>query len=265
MRVFFLAAALALTTATALATESGTRTAQCLFENDGVHYMGGRCTFVPKDGQGSFEVLDNEGRVISAEVRVTGKGEGNLSWRSKNGSKIDLGQAYQADACWQVDKGVLCAWSLNDPVSLESTPPEPDPNKTVFYGSRVGMYDDILSKEGINSTHAVIQAIRGHDGAVQLCRQYGKDYSKACIDKNSSGKKETISADCHTGKFLDFSGNRFQFMGKNKHQADDNVTKYMIKYLKTGEILDGSGASGYGVEIGIFSSLCPAIAPYESD
>ncbi len=127
------------------------------------------------------------------------------------------------------------------------------------------MYDDILSKEGINSALAVIHAIRGHDGAVQFCRQYGKDYSKSCIDENSTGKKETISADCHSGKFVDFSGNHFQFMGKNKHKTDDNITKYMIKYLKTGEILDGSGASGYDVAIGIFSSLCPAMAPHEPD
>ncbi len=72
MRVCFLAAALALTTATALATEAGTRTAQCLFESDGVHYMGGPCTFVPKDGQGSFEVRDNEGSGISAEATSRG-------------------------------------------------------------------------------------------------------------------------------------------------------------------------------------------------
>ena len=38
------------------------------------------------------------------------------------------------------------------------------------------------------------------------------------------------------------------------------IADYAIKRVKTGEILDGTTASGYWVELGIFQHLCPGIA-----
>ena len=42
------------------------------------------------------------------------------------------------------------------------------------------------------------------------------------------------------------------------------TASYLIKEIKSGVILDGSSASGYGVEGGIFKALCPLAAPNDS-
>ena len=38
------------------------------------------------------------------------------------------------------------------------------------------------------------------------------------------------------------------------------MADYNIKSLETGEILEGSSASGYFIELTIFQQLCPGIA-----
>ncbi len=43
-------------------------------------------------------------------------------------------------------------------------------------------------------------------------------------------------------------------------KSSDSMADYTVRDLKTGEILDGSSASGYGVALTIFQELCPGIA-----
>jgi hypothetical protein len=38
------------------------------------------------------------------------------------------------------------------------------------------------------------------------------------------------------------------------------MADYAVRDMKSGEILDGSSASGYGVALNIFQQLCPGIA-----
>jgi len=43
--------------------------------------------------------------------------------------------------------------------------------------------------------------------------------------------------------------------------TDGQSATYTIRNLSTGEIQDGSSASGYPTNIGIFRALCPMRAP----
>ena len=52
-----------------------------------------------------------------------------------------------------------------------------------------------------------------------------------------------ILANCRTGIFTDFYGNRHQFLGPNRNR--DSMAKYAIRDLRTGEIANGSSASSY--------------------
>jgi hypothetical protein len=123
-------------------------------------------------------------------------------------------------------------------------------------------YEDIIAKDGLNSSHAIIKTVPSRKGSITFCREYSKDYSIKCIEDGLYNELiGVITADCSTGRFVDFSGGRFQFIGKNNNTNGDITADYLIKDLKTGEILDGSSASGYGVEGGIFKALCPLAAP----
>ena len=72
---------------------------------------------------------------------------------------------------------------------------------------------------------------------------------------------DVIRANCRTGIFTDFSGSRHQFLGLNRNR--DSMAKYAIRDLRTGEIANGSSASSYGTNGGIYSALCPLTAPYD--
>ena len=65
----------------------------------------------------------------------------------------------------------ICAWGLRDKVYLGPSPKRPDPQLTLYYGSRVGMYDDIASRQGLDTANAEITAKPSHDGAVKFCRE----------------------------------------------------------------------------------------------
>jgi hypothetical protein len=46
-----------------------------------------------------------------------------------------------------------------------------------------------------------------------------------------------------------------------KPKSDDVFAKHMIKNLATEQIADGSSASGYSTNMGIYRALCPLKAP----
>jgi uncharacterized protein len=245
----------------------GPATVKCLLEVNDVHYIGGLCTFTPIDSQGSFRIADGQGLGLIAQVMSTKKDEGAASWNGPlggNNSGTDLGTAYLQGGCWETDKARICSWDTDAQVSLEKTPPEPSPGETVFWGSRVGMYDDIISKADLNSSHAQIRTAPSRNGAITFCRQYDRDYSLKCIENQlANSNVRIITANCASRQFVDFSGGSFQFLGPNNNKDGDVTASYLIRNARTGEILDGSSASGYSVEGGIFKALCPAAAPAE--
>jgi hypothetical protein len=69
-----------------------------------------------------------------------------------------------------------------------------------------------------------------------------------------------IAANCSTGVFIDFFGNRYHFEGQRRRPTSD-LSKYAIRDLSTGEIEDGTSASGYSPNLGIFHALCVMRAP----
>jgi hypothetical protein len=130
----------------------------------------------------------------------------------------------------------------------------------IFYGSRVGMTVTVVSASGLDTEHAVIAVKHTRNDAVAFCRDYvGKVTARCVRDELKAPLKSTISANCSTGEFTNFYGYRFRFDGPSR--AKDAMAKYRIIDVATGEVADGSSASGYSVNLGIFRALCPKRAP----
>ena len=251
--------------------EPKARPAQCLLEVKGVHYMGGPCDFTPLDEKGSFRIKAVQGLKLMAQVNVAKKDEGRADWNGPLGgsnSTTDLGAAFGSHGCWTASGGnsdkqedsLICAWGLGEDVYLGPSPNEqPDPKSTIYYGNKVGMYVDIVSRKETDSASATLVTKPSKGAAVQYCRKYKYDYSSKCIVKNMlSTKLPAITANCIDGTFKNFYGYKFAFLGLYKEKNDNLIPpKYVIKDLATGEIADGSEASGYDVSLGIFKQLCP--------
>ena len=246
------------------------RTAKCLLEVDGLHYIGGSCKFLPIDSRGSFRIFDSQGLGLIAQVTVSEKDKGAASWNGPIGGKspgTELGTAYRArGACWETDTSIICAWGLEEDVSLEPTPTS-DPENVLYWGSRVGMYHDIIEKKGLDTANAAIKTVPSRNGAIVFCRQYSRDYSKKCITELMQEARDSgvVLGDCSKAEFTDLTGEKFRFLGENLAQKDefglylgDIQANYIIKNVKSGKILDGSSASGYSVEKDIFKALCPS-------
>ncbi len=261
----------------ATGAKAETRQAQCLLEVKGVHYIGAFCTYISLDRRGSFRIVDAQGLNLIAQINVGKKDEGRAVWNGPlggSGAGVDLGDAYRNGGCWtvsdsnsdQYNDSRICAWGLRDNVYLGPSPKEPDANSVIYYGSRVGMYDDIASRNGIDTASAAIVARPSRDGAVQFCREYASDYSLKCINEQlRNNETQAINANCSNKHFIDFDGNRFAFLGVNKTKSDDVMAEFSIKDLSTGDLLDGSTASGYDVRLDIFKHLCPSSIPKSAD
>ena len=61
---------------------------------------------------------------------------------------------------------------------------------------------------------------------------------------------DVITANCTTGVFTNFWGERHRFAGPSRDK--DSMAKYRLINLRTGEEADGSSASGYPTNMGIF-------------
>ena len=132
----------------------------------------------------------------------------------------------------------------------------------IFYGSRAGMTVTVMSVEGLNSAKAVIRTLHTHDDAEEYCKRSGSDNMEDCIaEEIAIPLNDIVAANCQTGVFLDFGGDRFRFEGKLQRKPRDMFGKVRIRNLKTGKIAFGDMASGYSTDMGIFRALCPAAAP----
>lgn len=236
------------------------RDAKCLLEVKGVHYIGDVCKFVSLDNQGSFRISDKRSG-LTAQVNATQKDQGRASWNGPlgQGSGTSLCTVDRTAACWAGENNLLiCAWSMDQDVYLGPTPSEPDSSSIIYWGYRVGMFDNIASRKGIDTRYAQIVTSPSRDGVVIFCRTYAQDYSNKCIrDGLRDDHPKTATADCKAKTFVDLSGTRFRFLGKNSSTSGDIFADYLIKDLKSGEILDGSSASGYDIALDTFKTLCP--------
>jgi len=134
----------------------------------------------------------------------------------------------------------------------------------ISYGSRAGMEVTVVSMLGLNSNHATIRVRHTREDATRFCSKYARKIFNKCIGEEMDKRlNEEINADCRQGIFTDFWGGTFRFKGKNHHVEYATDPKYVLIDLDTDATLDGSEASGYHTELGIFKALCPDLAPTE--
>jgi hypothetical protein len=134
----------------------------------------------------------------------------------------------------------------------------------LFYGSRVGMQVSVISLSGLDSAHAVIRTKHAVEDAVAFCRDYVGKVTKQCVqDELATPMNDDLRGNCPAGTFTDFFGTHYQFQGLNKASADGGP-KYLLKNLDTGQVADGSSASGYPTNMAIFKALCPMTAPIDA-
>jgi hypothetical protein len=131
----------------------------------------------------------------------------------------------------------------------------------IFYGSRAGMTVSVISVQGLNTANAVIRTQHTRDDAASFCRDYEQNLTDECVNRElQTPMNDYIAANCSTGVFVDFFGGQYRFEGRRKGSSED-FAKYAIRDLSTRQIEDGSSASGYPTNLGIFQALCPTRAP----
>jgi hypothetical protein len=131
----------------------------------------------------------------------------------------------------------------------------------IYFGSRVGMTVSVISVQGLNTSNAVIHTKHTRDDAIAFCRDYEQNLTDDCVNRElETPMNDYITANCSTGVFIDFFGNRYHFEGQRRRPTSD-LSKYAIRDLSTGEIEDGTSASGYSTNLGIFHALCIMRAP----
>ena len=132
----------------------------------------------------------------------------------------------------------------------------------IYYGSRAGMTVTVVSIQGLNSARAVIRTTHTREDAIGFCRDYVQNVTPSCVDEElAKPLNDAIYANCMTGDFSDFYGVRYRFEGKFRGSSDVTMAHYIIRDLSSHKIADGSSASGYPINIGIFRALCPIRAP----
>jgi hypothetical protein len=125
----------------------------------------------------------------------------------------------------------------------------------LFYGSRAGMTVTVVSVSNLDTPQAIIDTKHTREDAEGYCREYVQSVTQECIDRQLAiPMNDRVTANCRTGRFVDFFGDSFQFLGKN---APNKEPEYRIRTLRTGSEADGSSASGYATALEILKALCP--------
>ena len=114
-----------------------------------------------------------------------------------------------------------------------------------------------ISKVGIGTENAVIILEHTPSDAKAFCVGYLLDNSMACVKQTMAAVKvsDRVVANCVKKTWTDMYGRNYAFIGKSK-KPDLMMLEYELKYLKTGEILNGPG---YYVQLEIFKQLCPSL------
>lgn len=141
-----------------------------------------------------------------------------------------------------------------------STPAHAEDDHSIYYGSRAGMHVTTVSKSGIGTSKAVIMIKHTPKDAKAFCVEYSQDYSMGCVKRTMAEVKvgDSVTANCKKRTWTDVYGQAYAFEGKTT--SSDLMADYIVRNVASGEILDGSSASGYPVALSIFQELCPDIA-----
>jgi hypothetical protein len=131
----------------------------------------------------------------------------------------------------------------------------------IYYGTRAGMHLTTVGKSGIGTADAVIRLKHTPEDAKAFCEEYLYDKSEACVRKALAELKvaDQVSGNCTARTWTDMYGRRYAFAG-DARKSDTMTADFAIKDLASGEILDGSSASGYDIQLTIFRQLCPGLA-----
>lgn len=130
-----------------------------------------------------------------------------------------------------------------------------DVGSKVNYGSRLGMQVTITSVRGIGTSRAVIEVEHTREDATTFCREYVQKVTPKCIEDELAVEiAGELSANCQSGEFETLTGDELIFKGVSK---TEDMADYVIAVKDSGEILDGSSASGYPVVLEQFLALCP--------
>jgi hypothetical protein len=143
-------------------------------------------------------------------------------------------------------------------------PAKAETTSKLGYGSRVGMEVTVLSASGLDTEHAVIITRHTREDASRFCVEYDGRVTSQCIaDELAVPLNDRVLANCRTGEFVDFFGHHYLFEGPLPRSGDplQDMAKYGLRDMITQELADGTSASGYPVNIGIFRALCPSRVP----
>ena len=145
-------------------------------------------------------------------------------------------------------------------IVISSAPAHAKDDHSIYYGSRAGMHVTTVSTSGIGTSKAVIMIKHTPKDARAYCVEYELDHSKACVKRAMAEVKvgDRVTADCKKRTWTDVYGQPYAFEGVAR--SPDLMADYVVRDLKSGEVLDGSSASGYPTALSIFQELCPGIA-----
>src|SRR5882757_586977 len=133
---------------------------------------------------------------------------------------------------------------------------------TIYYGSRAGMEVSVVSVEALDTAHAIIRTKHTRENAIAFCREYIQKVTEECIRETLAiPLNDMVTANCISGDFTDFRGNRYRFLGPTRNSG--GPAKFAVANLATREIADGSSASGYPTNLAIFGTLCPGRGPFD--
>jgi hypothetical protein len=132
------------------------------------------------------------------------------------------------------------------------------------YGSRAGMSATVLSMEGLDTEHAVIRVEHTRQDAEDYSISYVGALTPECVQRTLAtvSVADRVTADCRSGEFTDLHGDRYRFEGPARGVDRKEIrAKYTLRHLPSGEIADGSSASGYRTSMMVLRALCPQSAP----
>ncbi|MCJ8057168.1 hypothetical protein GB928_027760 [Shinella curvata] len=144
--------------------------------------------------------------------------------------------------------------------TLSVIPVQAQDDHSIYYGSRAGMHVTTVSKSGIGTSNAVIMIKHTPKDAKAYCVEYEQDYSMACVKRTMASVKvgDRVTANCKKGTWTDVYGEGYVLEGKSR--STDLMADYVVRSVKSGEVLDGSSASGYPTALSVFQELCPGVA-----
>src|SRR5450759_4759916 len=104
------------------------------------------------------------------------------------------------------------------------------------YGSRVGMQVTVIGMSGLDTANAVIRTKHTREDAIEFCREYVGEGTEDCIKRELETRlNDAVYANCLTGVFTNFWGDRIQYRGRNK-QSTEFGPNYILVNLNTGKL-----------------------------